>query len=74
MMQNQRLRASLIMDELLLYGERLLGIKTDNHLCRKDGWWYLMYFSVTRSGITYIAPKTIGDEGYVLIPPPTLNI
>ena len=40
-----------INSKLLLYGKRLLGIKTDKHLCR------YVYFSVTRSGITYVAPN-----------------
>ena len=43
--------------KLLMYGKRLLRIKADNHLCWQVCWWSLIYFSVMRNGIVFIAPN-----------------
>ena len=39
MTPNQRLRINPIMNALLLYGKKLLGIKTDDHLCLCEMRW-----------------------------------
>ena len=53
MMPNERMRVNPVMAELLLYGKRLLGMKANNHLC----WQVEIFFSVTRSGISYVSPN-----------------
>ena len=63
MMPNRRLRVSPIMDDLLIYGKRLIGIKTDNLFVGKSAGG-IIYFSVSRSEITFVTPNN-QDESLI---------